>query len=266
MQLKNIIYVFCVAALLAMPLVSHGALQSLPCTCATGACSTNEQKPLSGACSTNDTCVAFGPTYTCFREDASEGAGKYYCQCEPKKNANPVTIPGFTSPTNTQSFNDFVCNITNLASGQLLPRIAVLMMLVVGFLFMISGGDPGRANNAKRALFFTLAGVFLLLLAPGIVALISDIFSGFSVTPISCSGSVVTNTIINTLVGLVNWFSWFVAIVSVAMGLWGGILYITSQGKPEQVARASRVLAFTVVGIAVSIVAFGIIAVVKQFL
>lgn len=187
---------------------------------------------------------------------------------------NPVTggttpIPSFNSPTDTQDFSCFVCNVTNLISKQLLPPLAVLMTLVVGFLFLVSGGDPGKATTAKKALFFMLIGVAVLILAPGIASLISDIFGGASVAPsscIACTSSIVTSTIISALVNLVNWFSWFVAVTSVVMGLYAGFLYMTAGGRPDQVARASRVLSFTIIGIAVSVVAFSIIALVGQFL
>src|SRR3989344_3790821 len=120
----------------------------------------------------------------------------------------------FAPPTATQTFSDLVCRVTNFISDTVLPPVAVLMMLVVGFMFLISAGDPGKSTTAKKALIFAVIGVFLLLLAPGIVALIASIVSPittFASAP-ACGATVVTSTLVNTLVGLINWFSWFIAV------------------------------------------------------
>ncbi|OGD31547.1 hypothetical protein A3C91_04505 [Candidatus Azambacteria bacterium RIFCSPHIGHO2_02_FULL_52_12] len=172
----------------------------------------------------------------------------------------------FAPPTATQTFSDLVCRVTNFISDTVLPPVAVLMMLVVGFMFLISAGDPGKSTTAKKALIFAVIGVFLLLLAPGIVALIASIFDTTLASSPACGATVVTGTLVNTLVGLVNWLSWFVAITSVVMGLYGGFLFITAKDDPAQATKARGVIAYTIIGIAVSVVAFSVIALVKGFL
>lgn len=204
-------------------------------------------------CGNNQTCVITDPVFKIGT-----------CSGQLEKSSPTLNIPTFDSPTTATSFSGFMCGVTNLVSEQLLPPLAVLAMLVVGFMFLVSGGDPGKTNAAKQALFFTLAGTALLVLAPGIVALISDLLGGFSVAPLACGGPAVTNTIISALVNLVNWFSWFVAAVSTVMGLYGGFLYMTAGTDPARAVQGSRVLSFTIIGIAVSVIAFSIIALVKQ--
>lgn len=75
-----------------------------------------------------------------------------------------------------------------------------------------------------------------------------------------------TNSIVLTLINLVNWFSWFVSITSVAMGLHAGFLYLTARGDPSKIASASRGFIYTIIGIVVSIAAFSIKAIVKAFI
>ena len=172
----------------------------------------------------------------------------------------------FDSPTSTSTFSDLICNITNFIYVTLLPPIAVLMMLAVGFMFLVSQGDPGKTATAKKGLLFTAIGVFLLLLAPSVVSLIAGVFGATLAPSSSCSPSVVTGSIVNTLIGLVNWFSWFVAVTSVVMGLYGGFLFMTAKDDPAQAKKARGVIAYTIIGIAVSVIAFGVISVVKTFI
>lgn len=74
-----------------------------------------------------------------------------------------------------------------------------------------------------------------------------------------------TNSIVLTFINLINWFSWFVSITSIVMGLYAGFLYLTAKGDPSRITQASRVLVYTVIGIVVSIVAFSIITLTKTF-
>lgn len=184
----------------------------------------------------------------------------------PNPQAGGAVQGTFDSPTTTSTFSGLICNLTQFISDTLLPPIAVLMALAVGFMFLVSQGDPGKTATAKKGLLFIAVGVFLLLLAPSIVSLIASIFdTSLSASP-SCSASQVSGSIVNTLVGLVNWFSWFVAITSVVMGLYGGFLFITAKDDPAQSKKARGVIAYTIIGVAVAIISFGIIAIVKNFL
>ena len=139
-------------------------------------------------------------------------------------------------------------------------------MLVVGFLFLTSGGIPQRAGLAQKALLFTMAGVALLVLAPGIVVLIGDLFNNTSLKTAPACSLITTGTIVDALLKTVNWFSWFVAITSVAMGLYSGFLYITARDNPQQVQQAAKVLSYVIIGIAVSILAFSIVTITKQLM
>ena len=98
------------------------------------------------------------------------------------------------------------------------------------------------------------------------VAFIASIFDTTLAGSPACGATVVTGTLVNTLIGLVNWFSWFIAVTSVVMGLYGGFLFITAKDDPAQATKARGVIAYTIIGIAVSVVAFSVIALVKGFL
>ena len=179
---------------------------------------------------------------------------------------DPDTYQFFSYAGETSA--ELICSVTNLISQTLLPPIAVLMALVVGFLFLTSQGEPQKITLATKVLYATLIGVFLLLVAPGIIALINDLFisDGVNLESPACGADITTSTIIQALLNLINLFAWFSAVVAVAMGLYSGFLYLTARGNPQQARQATLVFSYTIIGIAVSIVAFSIITIARQFI
>ena len=69
----------------------------------------------------------------------------------------------------------------------------------------------------------------------------------------------------HTLVSWLNWFSWFITVVAVVMGLYSGWLFITARDNASQVTLAQKTLLYTVIGIAVSVLSFSVIALAKSF-
>ena len=73
-----------------------------------------------------------------------------------------------------------------------------------------------------------------------------------------------TTTLVGTIMGLVNWIAWFVGLMAVLMGLYAGILFITAAGNAETVTKARNILLYSIVGIAVAILAFSLVAISKS--
>lgn len=71
--------------------------------------------------------------------------------------------------------------------------------------------------------------------------------------------------IVTVTVRLMNWFSWFVALVSVIMGLYSGMLFITARGNTAQLETARQILIYAVIGITVAILAFSIVTITRTF-
>ena len=70
-----------------------------------------------------------------------------------------------------------------------------------------------------------------------------------------------TDTLVGVIMGLVNWVAWFVGLMAVLMGLYAGILFITAGGNAETVTKARNILLYAIVGIAVAILAFSLVAI-----
>ena len=156
-----------------------------------------------------------------------------------------------------------VCLAVNFLAARLMPPVAVLMVLWASFLFLTSSGNPGKVTAARQVLLFAVIGAGILILAPAIVALVLTVGGGPAQEIQQCSAEATATTLVNTLINIINWFSWFLAILSVGVGLYAGFLYMTSRGDPSRLAIAHRVLWYAGGGVAVAILAFRVSAIVQ---
>ncbi|MEK7520014.1 MAG: hypothetical protein AAB581_02100 [Patescibacteria group bacterium] len=75
-----------------------------------------------------------------------------------------------------------------------------------------------------------------------------------------------TAGLVEIIINLVNWVAWIVGLVAVVMGLWAGILFITAGGDAAKVTTARNILLYAIIGIAVAILAFSLVAIARAFL
>lgn len=74
------------------------------------------------------------------------------------------------------------------------------------------------------------------------------------------------DSVTKMIVRIVNWFSWFIAVASVIMGLYSGMLFITARGNTAQLETARQILIYAVIGIIVAVLAFSIVTITKTLL
>ena len=165
----------------------------------------------------------------------------------------------------TDSIPSLICKILRLLSSKVMPPVAVFMALYASFILLISVGDPGKVRGARSVLLYTVVGAGIILLSVPLVALVMSIFNTTQ-TVTGCGLDAATTTFMDTVIKLINWFSWFIGLLSVAVGLYAGFTYMTGRGEPQKVATASKMIVYAVIGIAVAVIAFSIITIVKGFL
>ena len=139
------------------------------------------------------------------------------------------------------------------------------MVLWASFLYLTAAGKPQNVTSAKQIIVFTVIGAGVLILAPALLTLVLTIFPA-SQTPGTCSQLATTSSFTTVLANIINWFSWFLAVSSVAAGLYSGFLYMTSHGDPRNTAIAGKTLFYAVVGIIVAILSFSIISLISGFI
>jgi len=167
------------------------------------------------------------------------------------------------------SVEGVTCKVVDFIAKDLMPPIAVLMALWASFLLLTSTGDPGKMVQARQVLVWTVIGAGILILAPALLSLvISGVFGGGAggSAPYQCTQAAATSTVADTLVAIINWFSWFLSLLAVAVGLYSGFLYMTANGDARKLAIANKTLFYAIIGVAVGLLAFGIIALVNNFI
>ena len=99
---------------------------------------------------------------TCFREDGSikpELADSPICQ-ESQSVEDPIT--------GTQGVILRVANLLAIAAG----IMAVVILIVVGIQYMLSGGDSGKLNANRNAIIYTLIGIVVIIVSRKIIVFV----------------------------------------------------------------------------------------------
>jgi hypothetical protein len=70
--------------------------------------------------------------------------------------------------------------IENLFNFIFVVAIAIvpIMIIVAAFYFLTSGGDPEKVRAAKKVLIYACIGLFIILLAKGIISVIKTVIGG----------------------------------------------------------------------------------------
>lgn len=85
------------------------------------------------------------------------------------------TAPALAEPGGEpKSLGEVVSNLQNWVMG-ILAAVATLFVVIGGFRYVVSGGDPGQVEKAKLAFRGALAGYAVAALAPVIIAVLRSI-------------------------------------------------------------------------------------------
>jgi hypothetical protein len=192
--------------------------------------------------------------------------------------------------------------ITNIIEW-LLALSAVLAMGAFvwgGIMYITSLGDEGRAGTAKKIILYAIIGVIVVLLSFVIVQFIqiqlgtpSIVFAvpvayaqevvpppapgsgrGFNlgvstirnVLEPASSGLATDSNIINVILRVVNFLLALVAVLALAVMVWGAIMYILSLGDESRAEKAKKIILFAIIGVLLAGVSFLILTVLQNLL
>lgn len=79
------------------------------------------------------------------------------CTNPSRGGANPLTGP-----------NGTLTKVTRLIS-YIAGIAAVIIIIVAGLMYVLSGGDPGKVSNAKDAVIYALVGLVIVVVAQGLI-------------------------------------------------------------------------------------------------
>ena len=88
-------------------------------------------------------------------------------------NSGDITGPGGVDP-GAQS-NNFVASILN-GVYQISAMVAVLMIVISGVRYILSDGDPGRTQSARKGIIYSLVGLVIIGSAFIITGIVQGLF------------------------------------------------------------------------------------------
>ena len=75
-----------------------------------------------------------------------------------------------------QKLDNQVWRILQVVFG-ILGGIAVIMIIIGGFMYSVSAGDAGKVKNAKNTILYAVIGLVIALFATAIVSFIASYFT-----------------------------------------------------------------------------------------
>lgn len=223
-------------------------------------CTGSQTKSPSGSC--NDgrmCCVGAAP-------GAGSGPG-----ANPGPNPNPGANPGpsamgsllsFDNPLVFTDVNALVCAVLNFFQG-LIVVLALIFIIVGGFLYIISGGDEGRLTLGKKSILGALIGLAIGIAAPMLLREIANLLGWTGVS--SCSGFGSPLTLLEVATKVLDFLLSIVGVAALIMLVVGAFMYLTAAGDESRIDTGKSIVKYSVIGIVVALIALVLVKQVATF-
>ncbi len=205
---------------------------------------------------TNLMTTATGTSHSAFVSGLSAGYNAYYVKCKENSSGNVSNFCRIDFTIDTS--NSFPCGSvicpTGMAciNGSCSPLVSLPSSTCpFGTVF-----DPITGNCVSPSVSVPV------VVNPACDILGLSFHSG--VAPGTGIGPAANCSITQLIVALIYWIAWIVAVLAVIYGLRGAYTYITANGDSQRLELAKRYLVYTVVGIIVALLSFGIVALAKD--
>lgn len=133
----------------------------------------------------------------------------------------------------------------------IMATLAVLMIVIAGFMYITSAGKEEQMTKAKKQITWAVVGLIVTAMAEFVVKDIVFPVQGTQLPNIAIASMLI--------VSITNFVSGFVASIAIAMMMYGGYLYVIDMGKEEQAGKAKKVFTGAIIGLLLAMAAFGIV-------
>jgi len=158
---------------------------------------------------------------------------------------NTLTFP---SPIEDETVDALVASIADWLTG-IVAGIAVIMIMVGGFMYVTSMGDPTKTKDAIGYIKNSVIGLAIILGANIIIDEIRYL------TGSGGSGGGFLSFANN----FIGWFLTIIIGISVLMIMYAGFLFLTGGNDEKKITQAKAIIKYTVIGIIVAILSASII-------
>lgn len=126
--------------------------------------------------------------------------------------------------------------------------IAVLVIIIRGFMLLTSGGEEEKLTQAKNHIMYAVVGLLIVVLAEVVVRGVIFPAAGTQL-PDTEKGKFI-------IVALTNWISGFISIIAFLMLFYAGYRYVVAGSEEETKEKVSKIILGAVIALVISLGAF----------
>ena len=141
--------------------------------------------------------------------------------------------------------------VANVATDVTVAASYLVLGFVIygGYLYIFSGGEPGKTASGKKTLTHAFIGLAIVLLTNVIMSTIRYVLiRGGDFSNCASSNCVDPSTLISQTI---QWVIGVAGVISAIFIIYGGISYMMSAGDPSKLQKAKQIITYALIGLAV---------------
>ena len=169
---------------------------------------------------------------------------------------NCNTNLGDPSSSKTPKESELVNGIWTIVANIITDITVIAAYLVLGYviyggyLYTMSGGEPGKVAAGKKTLAHAFIGLAIVLSATVIMNTIRIALNANFAANCTVKGQCGANPGL-MVTSAIQWTIGFIGIVAVIFVVYGAITYITSSGDPGKVKKAKDMILYAIIGLVI---------------
>lgn len=175
--------------------------------------------------------------------------------------ASPVASSSI-SFENPISSNDVASLLAKILSTvrSLIIVLATVFIVIGGIMYMVSAGNSGMMDRARKILTAAIIGLVIALSADTFLVEIWNILRPADIAkPVGLTLSQIAVNVLKLLVSLV----WVLGIISMVVG---GMFMLTAYGNEERAKKGKTILTYAILGVVISLSALIIVGQIQQLI
>lgn len=173
-----------------------------------------------------------------------------------------ITV-GVSNPLSFTTVNDLLGRVLTFLQS-FIVILALIFIVIGGFIYVTSGGDSGRITTAKNCITAALIGLAIGIAAPAFLRQISEILGwNAATTPAGVGTSL---TLIQIATNILNFLLSIVGVVALIMLVAGAFMYLTAAGDEDRIDTGKKIVKYSIIGITIALGALVMVRQVANFL
>jgi glucose uptake protein GlcU len=164
----------------------------------------------------------------------------------------------FTNLLKYNTVNEFLGSVLSWLQG-IVAILALVMIVIGGFLYITSAGDSSRTEIAKKCILAAVIGFAIAIAAPSFLREIGTIL-GWGPAATNLPPGVGTSLSLLQIFGnVLNFLLSIVGIVAIIMIVVGAIMYLTAAGDEDRLDTGKSIVKYAMIGIFVALASLVIV-------